>query len=199
MKTLLSLAFACITLSSAAQAEMFSGTVVYTRTNDDRGYIEPPLPNEVVIHSAPGYHRYEEAIGADRRVVIYDLAKGEQYTLMTLLGERIAIRAPFETASAVSSMDAVLTDALPICGWPATSVNINKQSVVYTPRLLSNHPNLPQCGGLVLEFTYPKSSLRFRAATVSTQAPDAALFTIPAGYTLITAEELLEVFGIDGE
>lgn len=199
MRTLMSLAFACITLSAAAQAELFIGTVVYTSTNDDRGYIEPPLPDEVIIHSMPGFHRYEEAIGADRRVVIYDLAKGEQYTLMTLLGERIAIRAAFEAPLAVSSLDAVGTDALPICGWPAVSVNLNNQSVVFTPRLISNHPNLPHCGGLVLEFTYPKSSLRLRAATVNPAAPDAALFAIPAGYTLITAEELLEVFGIEGD
>lgn len=201
MKTLLSLIFACITLGAAAQAEPFIGTVVYTPTNDDSGFIEPPLPDEVVIHSAPGFHRYEEAIGTDRRVVIYDLANGEQYTLMTLLGEKLALRAPYTPPAVAAAMDATVVDALPICGYPAQTVYMSNHyyGVVFTPRFLSNHPNLPQCGSLVLEFTYPKSTLRLRAATVNTGAPDAALFTIPAGYTVITAEELLEVFGIEGD
>ncbi len=199
MKTLLSLALIGIAYAASAQAEPFVGAVVYTPTNDDRSYIEPPLPDEVVIHSTQGFHRYEEAIGDDRRVVIYDVAKGEQYTLMTLLGEKIAIRAPFELPAAVSSIDAATIDALPICKWPAKSTVIGDQTVVYTPLLLSNHPTLPKCGGLVLEFTYPKSNLRLRAVTVNAELPNADLFTIPAGYTVITAEELLEVFGIEGD
>lgn len=199
MKTLLPLTFLLVSLSALTQVEPFVGSVVYAAANDDRGFVEPPLPDRVIIHSAPGFHRYEEAIGDDRRVVIYDLARGEQYTLVTLLGERIAILAPMESPAVLSSADAVENDALPICGWLAKSTTVNNSSVVYTPRWLSNHPMLPQCQGLVLEFTYPKSSLRLRAKEVKTESPNPEVFAIPAGYEVVTAEQLIELFGIDGD
>ncbi len=192
--------FACCLLASVrAQTPLpdFQGVITYLPMSDD--YAESDTrttPDRIIVSSGSHGVRYEEVLGEDRRVVLTFPEREVQYVLFTFLGKRLALISPITDNPAIGALDVTTSDALPIAGSPAERITTNGETIIYSTKHRLNAAQLPTAPGLVLEFNYQNTGMRFQASQIDEQIPDDALFKIPADYQITSLEELQQIFGL---
>lgn len=190
-------------MSEGLQAQRpFVGTITYAAIDDDRPETDlPTVPDTIRAVFQGDRYRYDEITTKGIRTVLTDTENSEQYILFNLLGQYIALISPPEALEETlrkrnRPFENHPQTALPIAGMTAASMTHDGQTLLFAVGFDAVHPNLPTAPGPVLEFTYPKSNVRFRAIEVNEGFVEKSAFAIPEKYKKLTTEELQLMFGL---
>lgn len=180
----------------------FTGTITYVATDDDRPETDVlAVPDTIRAVFQGDRYRYDEITSKGIRSVLTNVENAEQYILFNLLGQFIALISPPEALEETlrnrnRPFENHPQSALPIAGITAASIVHDGRTILFATGFDGVHPNLPTAPGPILEFTYPKSNVRFRAIEVNEGFVDKTAFIIPEKYKKLTTEELQMMFGL---
>lgn len=183
-----------------AQRKAFAGSVTYEPISDDRSEMDGlRVPTRIEFIALGTKVRYTEHVEGVSRTVISNYETRQQHVLFDLFGQKLALVAPLIDPSEVhppviGEEGQLPHDALPVAGYPGKTIVIDGQTVVFSDRYLLRDPSLPAVPGLPLEYTIPKTNVRLRATSISEDIPSDTHFLIPPDYTVVTPEEMQQMF-----
>ncbi len=180
----------------------FVGTITYVTVDDDRPETDmPAVPDTIRAVFQGDRYRYDEITSKGIRTVLTNVEHAEQYILFNLLGQYIALISPPEALEeTLRNRNRPFANhpqaAMPIAGYTAATIVEGGDALLFASGFDGVHPNLPAAPGPILEFTYPKSKVRFRAIEVNEGYVEKSAFIIPDKYKKLTTEELQMMFGL---
>ncbi len=183
--------------------DAFTGSIRYTPMSDDRPESDVRrIPEAITVYSNGQRFRYEETVNGETRVVISDFANNNQFTLITMLGQKIALKSPEEVIKemkkrpVLANVDDHSQVSLPIAGCKTYSTMVQDAPYMYTPEFNFFFPGMPTLPGACLGFVYSKSSVMFIAKEIISGHVADDLFTVPENYTIMNHDELGAMFGL---
>jgi GLPGLI family protein len=200
--------------ASAQKAEKpFTGMITYSVTPN--GEIEPDmkaqLPTEVVIYYSGGKMRMENKTSMGTAIVISDKEKMEQIVLIDMMGTKMALQSTKEELEkALSESEpakiVVTEETKTIAGMTCKKVEITEgeKTSTYWATFDLNIPNpnwttsYKDLQGVLLEYVQPiseEASYTLTATTVKKMKVKGTLFTIPAGYQVMSMTEFRKMMG----
>lgn len=183
--------------------DAFTGSIRYTPVSDDRPESDVKrIPEAITIYSDGQRFRYEETVNGETRVVISDFAKNSQFTLITMLGQKIALKSPEDVIKEMkkrpilANVDDHSQVSLPIARRKTYSTMVQEVPYMYTPEFNFFFPGMPALPGACLGFVYSKSSVMFVANEIKAGDVSDDLFMVPENYTIMNHDELGAMFGL---
>ena len=205
----LSIAILC---SINAISQSFEGVVTYSITYLDvpaeiEG-MESMLPSETIKYIDGQRIRIEQTMLMGTQVVISDFAANTSIVLMDILGNKIAMVVPEEEmeneAQATTSIEInYFKDSKTIAGYKCKKAVITGDGfetpaiVYYTTKIPYTEDQFKGLKGLPLEMTVNSEGMQMVLSATSVQKKEVeeSMFVIPDDYSIMTSEELQELFG----
>lgn len=210
--------FACISLflltaSSEDGSTPFEGTIAYAIN-----YIEIPeevkgmesmLPQEMKMTLKGSKTRIEQSVMGGSQIVIADTDANTSYILMDMMGQKIAITITpeeLEEAKGTSGTKPLTyhDEVKKILGYKCYKATYTEggmeQELYYCPKITLPNGAYKEFEGikgcpLFYSTTKDNMKLEMTATDVSEHSVSDDLFTVPSGYTMMTQEELQQMFG----
>ena len=214
MKNRIMLLLLALALTSVMNAQSdFEGSITYKiaylSLPDELKEMEAMLPKKVVKYYKGSQVRVEQSTaGMGQQIVITDYDKITGVLLMDFLGNKIAMAMPAEDLKAAKTLGndckaSYKKDTKTIAGYKCKKVLIERDDfpapviMYYTNKWKNKEMEYGSLKGLPLEMTIYKEGIqmKFSATHVQEETVENEMFSVPDGYEIVTADDLMELFG----
>ena len=214
MKNRIMLLLLALALTSVMNAQSdFEGSITYKiaylSLPDELKEMEAMLPKNVVKYYKGSQVRVEQSTaGMGQQIVITDYEKITGVLLMDFLGNKIAMTMPAEDLEAAKTLGneckaSYKKDTKNIAGYKCKKVLIERDDfpapviMYYTNKWKNKELEYGSLKGLPLEMTIYKEGIqmKFSATHVQEETVENEMFSVPDGYEIVTADDLMELFG----
>lgn len=183
--------------------------ITYLSLPDELKEMEAMLPKAVIKYYKGSQVRVEQSTaGMGKQVIVTDYENMTGMLLMDFLGNKVAMTMPKEDLEAAVQLgkkckSTYKKDSKEIAGLKCKKVLIERAdfpspvTIYYSTNWSNPEMEYGDLKGLPLEITLFKEGIQMKlsATNVQEEGVDQVMFEVPAEYEIVTADDLMELFG----